>query len=470
MMKRVLLVLFVLVAVLAGVVALFIVTRPKAPQRDYMAEFDAMVAQRFPDGGSGVPDFEALVELDRYAQVEAIAKDSVERAIERAAAEGLAVDLIEVEPLVEVVLRLGEEPARWPEDETQRVTAERVLEEARAEARQRVLERLMAPAWRSAVVAFAAHDTVIMPTTPGPSLFDRLLPHLASGRGDARADAVVVRLSDDESARLEALRSMLAMARASATSPTVIGGLVQTAIEAFACEVTLEAVAGRGAPIRDPSAWLAEFDRHAALRTDASWHFEGERLGRLDIIDAEYNKRPGAMRLNTPTTLPVVGVSHGRMYAILNEFDDSLAAAVALPAGERGDALPDTEAFVQSVDLRARPMLETVLPALAQALYRFDRAEAELIGTRAALALAAYRADHGAWPVGLERLVPDYLDAVPIDPFAAADTPMRYEVRPDGSLLLYSLGPDGKDDGGTRPEEDRDLREWGDLVFLPRED
>ncbi len=68
------------------------------------------------------------------------------------------------------------------------------------------------------------------------------------------------------------------------------------------------------------------------------------------------------------------------------------------------------------------------------------------------LALRAYRAEHdGRWPGSLEELVrAGYLSRVPADPFAPAfDVPLRYAPRTDGAPLLYSIGPDGKDDGGT---------------------
>lgn len=65
----------------------------------------------------------------------------------------------------------------------------------------------------------------------------------------------------------------------------------------------------------------------------------------------------------------------------------------------------------------------------------------------AALALRAYRLDQGAYPGELSDLVPDYLDSIPQDPFAG-DAPLRYRIDGD-RYVLYSIGPDGVDDGGT---------------------
>ena len=62
------------------------------------------------------------------------------------------------------------------------------------------------------------------------------------------------------------------------------------------------------------------------------------------------------------------------------------------------------------------------------------------------LARRAYRVEHHEYPATLKTLVPDYLPCVPADPFALAD-PLRYK-RVGGKYVLYSIGPDGRDDGG----------------------
>jgi hypothetical protein len=64
------------------------------------------------------------------------------------------------------------------------------------------------------------------------------------------------------------------------------------------------------------------------------------------------------------------------------------------------------------------------------------------------LAMRLYESDHGQRPATLAELVPKYLPAVPLDPFDPNDGPIRY--RPDApSPLLYSIGGNGVDDGGT---------------------
>jgi hypothetical protein len=64
-----------------------------------------------------------------------------------------------------------------------------------------------------------------------------------------------------------------------------------------------------------------------------------------------------------------------------------------------------------------------------------------------AIALKRHQLKHGKLPDKLTELTPDFLASVPIDPMDGQ--PLRYKPNPDGSFLLYSVGEDGKDDGGN---------------------
>lgn len=62
------------------------------------------------------------------------------------------------------------------------------------------------------------------------------------------------------------------------------------------------------------------------------------------------------------------------------------------------------------------------------------------------LALQTYKAEHGAYPASLTDLIPAYLNTLPTDPFTDS-LPLHYLPTAD-KYLLYSIGPDGKDDRG----------------------
>ena len=75
------------------------------------------------------------------------------------------------------------------------------------------------------------------------------------------------------------------------------------------------------------------------------------------------------------------------------------------------------------------------------------------------LALERFRADEGTYPEGLAELLPSYLSTLPSDPWSPSEKPLSYVVRGrlEGSqaesVLLYSVGPDGVDDGGIQSIE-----------------
>jgi hypothetical protein len=61
--------------------------------------------------------------------------------------------------------------------------------------------------------------------------------------------------------------------------------------------------------------------------------------------------------------------------------------------------------------------------------------------------LKRYQLKHGNYPADLISLVPEFIPAVPLDPVDGQ--PLRYRLNADGTFLLYSVGENGKDDGGN---------------------
>jgi hypothetical protein len=86
-------------------------------------------------------------------------------------------------------------------------------------------------------------------------------------------------------------------------------------------------------------------------------------------------------------------------------------------------------------------------PAIMRVIDAIYRTKARLRCAVAALAAEAYRLKHGKWPDWPAQLVPDFLPEWSTDPIDGQ--PLRWLRRSDG-LLIYSIGPDGKDNGGDR--------------------
>src|SRR5439155_22126196 len=110
------------------------------------------------------------------------------------------------------------------------------------------------------------------------------------------------------------------------------------------------------------------------------------------------------------------------------------------------------ECLKESPDgLQARAAEWATLRAQLPRAFQFDlmvrydadlrKDEAKFRAAVVALAAERFRQAEGRWPTSLDELVPQYLAAVPRDPFDLR--PLKLARRPDG-LVIYSVGPDGK--------------------------
>jgi hypothetical protein len=89
-----------------------------------------------------------------------------------------------------------------------------------------------------------------------------------------------------------------------------------------------------------------------------------------------------------------------------------------------------------------------LVPALENMLKLKCHQNAGHAATRILLAMKAHQQEKGKLPQTLTGLVPHYLDAVPLDDFDGK--PMRYDPQ---KKVIYSIGEDLSDDGGTTREE-----------------
>lgn len=112
------------------------------------------------------------------------------------------------------------------------------------------------------------------------------------------------------------------------------------------------------------------------------------------------------------------------------------------------------------------PMLPTnvVVPILAPAIVGgidgFDRMTARCDLLHLAMALRTWKHVHGAYPDSLDEIASDIHEPLRLDPFSGE----AYHYRREGEgFMLYSVGPDRKDDGGVKVEN---LKSGGDIVWM----
>ena len=104
----------------------------------------------------------------------------------------------------------------------------------------------------------------------------------------------------------------------------------------------------------------------------------------------------------------------------------------------------DDAMMLSSQDLRS--LFTGSVMSLERFMTRIVQAEVARQFAETAIALKRYQMRQGCYPSNLAALVPDFLPAVPRDPLDSK--PLRYQLKPDGGILLYSVGEDGEDNGG----------------------
>jgi hypothetical protein len=90
-------------------------------------------------------------------------------------------------------------------------------------------------------------------------------------------------------------------------------------------------------------------------------------------------------------------------------------------------------------------VVRIMMPSLARATTMHVRSIALLRAAQAAVAAEQFRIDHVRFPESLEELVPDYLVAIPIDPFDG----QTLRIKPtEQGIVIYSIDENLFDDGG----------------------
>lgn len=98
---------------------------------------------------------------------------------------------------------------------------------------------------------------------------------------------------------------------------------------------------------------------------------------------------------------------------------------------------------------RATPynlLARMLAPALDKAVVKAVRSDVTMRSAATGCALERYRLKHGTYPESLTALVPEFLPRVPLDP--GSRQPLQYRRTSDGLFRLWSVGSDGRDDGG----------------------
>ena len=94
-----------------------------------------------------------------------------------------------------------------------------------------------------------------------------------------------------------------------------------------------------------------------------------------------------------------------------------------------------------------------LLPAVKQVDNAYMRLRARQAALEVLFAAQAYRRDKGEFPESLDQLVPQYLEAVPLDPGDPHGGRLKYRRDFATSAVVWSVAEDGNDDGGAVESE-----------------
>jgi hypothetical protein len=142
------------------------------------------------------------------------------------------------------------------------------------------------------------------------------------------------------------------------------------------------------------------------------------------------------------------------------QLQNKCVEAAKTPPEELRSRLPQLKAEASRLDPFSAHYFST-FEKLAQVSIRH---QAFLRCAYVGLAAERYRQVHGRWPDTLAALVPELLRELPADPYNGS--PLKYRRLDDG-VVIYSIGPDGQDNGGkldrqnpTAPGTDIGFQLW----------
>jgi hypothetical protein len=258
--------------------------------------------------------------------------------------------------------------------------------------------------------------------------------------------------SPDEA--LESGRAIVNCARSQGDEPFLITHLVRISLLAVA-RGSMERTLAQGEPsepaLRALQRLLEEEESQSLLLNAV----RGERAGLDRMMEAaqagegldtlEELGKWGDKKARSPHFAEILrnsplGIKHQRAAAL--RYMNQLVEAAKLPWAKQAERWRELDADIQ----KQPDLVRLLVPACSKVAAAERRTRAWLRSAIAALATERFRRERSRWPAGpAELTAAGYLKAWPEDPSNGA--PLRFKRLKDG-VVIYALGPDGKDNGG----------------------
>ena len=179
-------------------------------------------------------------------------------------------------------------------------------------------------------------------------------------------------------------------------------------------------------------------------------------------------KPVGYMPFPADADAQVARTSPTKMTRTIRELGRYYGALLALDGLPYADRIPKANAITLADGDDVLSRMVTLMTHPADPFVRaIARATASMRATECLIAIRRWQLTHKGVPRDMATAIKGSpLKAIPVDPYNGK--PMRLTLI-DGQPVVYSVGRDGKDDGG-RIDSDRDQRPAGDLIYrLPQQ-
>jgi len=297
--------------------------------------------------------------------------------------------------------------------------------------------------------------------------FEMTFPHLADMRQAARmlrVRAEVLAHDGDMDSAVASCAIVFRIAEHAKMEPTLIGQLVAYAIQLFAGD-GLENVLSQGTPSIEVSRKL--YQQVAAIDQKAPFMraIQGERACTIWVFDYVRRAIPGDLfeqlfgpsepwlfwkmrgwRLYRTAGRPLLNLDEVTSLNLWEEYNAGLSAAWP----ESNERLERTTVTIDRIPIYRGFLTKMVFPVFARANWRRDQMTAMIGNAQIALALEAFKAEHGRYPDTLADLAEEGWK-LPTDPFTGG--PHHYR-REGAGFVVWSTGQDMDDDNGRPLDED----------------
>jgi hypothetical protein len=327
------------------------------------------------------------------------------------------------------------------------------------------------------------------PLTIAPDPMTTLLPHLDKCRQVAallQYDGYLAAIDKNPNHGIRSARAALAVARAIGDEPLLISQLVRIACATVAAQTAMQVLAWG-----EPTAGLAELQAELLTAADVSYFHIGMRGERAMLDKAFRGLEDGTIPAEHWFQYAGIGQPGPEHYAAYRAYrafipGDHAKALEILTAYLDAAKLPLHEqlAAMKAVPIPKGPpdefryiITRLLVPACQKVAEAGMRCRADLLAAATAIACERFRLKHKRWPRELAELTPEFLPAVPQNPFDGK--PIGYRVFQDrvavycfwanAPLKLNDQPPDIRD--GNTPGLGIGYRVWNpDRRGLPAEE